>query len=389
MTTEPLLSRDAPRQADLALLCAVAFLDFVDASIVNVALPSIRHACTSPCRACSGCPAATCSPTAGSCCSAAAPPTCSAAGACSSPGTVMFGVSSLDRRARRERRACWSAPAWRRALGAAMMLPAALSILTTTFRGGHGPQHGARASGAASAGSRPPPACCSAACSPRARAGAGCCSSTRSPACSCSVAIFRLIAGERRRAPLAELRRARAPSWPPAGCCCSSTRWCEAPIVGWGTRADDRRARRGASSCSSRSSSTSGASATRSLPLVDLPHQRARVRRRHAADRVRRLPRDVLLPHAVHAERARLLADPDRRWPTCRCASRSAICAGIASQLLARVGTRPVIVGGALIAAGGRLLAVAHPGRTAPTSRDLLPGHARHLGRPRRRCSSA
>jgi MFS family permease len=28
----------------LALLCAVAFLDFVDASITNVALPSIRHA---------------------------------------------------------------------------------------------------------------------------------------------------------------------------------------------------------------------------------------------------------------------------------------------------------------------------------------------------------
>src|SRR5437764_13123988 len=28
----------------LALLCAIAFLDFVDASITNVALPSIRHA---------------------------------------------------------------------------------------------------------------------------------------------------------------------------------------------------------------------------------------------------------------------------------------------------------------------------------------------------------
>lgn len=28
----------------LLLLCAVAFLDFVDAPIVNVALPSIRHA---------------------------------------------------------------------------------------------------------------------------------------------------------------------------------------------------------------------------------------------------------------------------------------------------------------------------------------------------------
>ena len=33
---------DPARQADLLLLCAVAFLDFVDASIVNVALPSIR-----------------------------------------------------------------------------------------------------------------------------------------------------------------------------------------------------------------------------------------------------------------------------------------------------------------------------------------------------------
>src|SRR3979490_3574659 len=28
----------------LALMCAVAFLDFVDASIVNIALPSIRRA---------------------------------------------------------------------------------------------------------------------------------------------------------------------------------------------------------------------------------------------------------------------------------------------------------------------------------------------------------
>jgi hypothetical protein len=27
----------------LALLCAVGFLDFVDASIVNIALPSVRH----------------------------------------------------------------------------------------------------------------------------------------------------------------------------------------------------------------------------------------------------------------------------------------------------------------------------------------------------------
>ena len=38
--TSALASRQG--KAILALLCAVAFLDFVDASIVNVALPSIR-----------------------------------------------------------------------------------------------------------------------------------------------------------------------------------------------------------------------------------------------------------------------------------------------------------------------------------------------------------
>src|ERR1700730_11091555 len=46
MTSAPpepsfLATRDG--KLTLALLCAVAFLDFVDTSIVNVALPSIRH----------------------------------------------------------------------------------------------------------------------------------------------------------------------------------------------------------------------------------------------------------------------------------------------------------------------------------------------------------
>src|SRR5215475_2494820 len=42
---EPEVSALATRRGKLVLLfvCAVAFLDFVDASIVNVALPSIRH----------------------------------------------------------------------------------------------------------------------------------------------------------------------------------------------------------------------------------------------------------------------------------------------------------------------------------------------------------
>src|SRR5256885_11149087 len=45
MEAAPHSSFLAPRRGKLtlALLCAVAFLDFVDASIVNVALPSIRR----------------------------------------------------------------------------------------------------------------------------------------------------------------------------------------------------------------------------------------------------------------------------------------------------------------------------------------------------------
>ena len=44
-TLTPQSSFLATRQGKLtlALLCAVAFLDFVDASIVNIALPSIRR----------------------------------------------------------------------------------------------------------------------------------------------------------------------------------------------------------------------------------------------------------------------------------------------------------------------------------------------------------
>ena len=38
----------------LALLCAVTFLDVVDGSIVNVALPTIRTIWGSRCRTCSG-----------------------------------------------------------------------------------------------------------------------------------------------------------------------------------------------------------------------------------------------------------------------------------------------------------------------------------------------
>ena len=44
MNPEPSFLSTRTGKLTLALLCAVAFLDFVDASIVNVALPSIRRA---------------------------------------------------------------------------------------------------------------------------------------------------------------------------------------------------------------------------------------------------------------------------------------------------------------------------------------------------------
>src|SRR6202171_143437 len=43
VTAQPSFLATRRGKLTLALLCAVAFLDFVDTSIVNVALPSIRH----------------------------------------------------------------------------------------------------------------------------------------------------------------------------------------------------------------------------------------------------------------------------------------------------------------------------------------------------------
>ena len=100
--------------------------------------------CTSPTSHCSGCSAATCSPTAASCCSAAAPPTCSAAAGCWSPAPSLFGARVAVGRRRPERRPAGRRPAWSRALAAAMMLPATLSTLTTTVHRGQRPQHRAR-----------------------------------------------------------------------------------------------------------------------------------------------------------------------------------------------------------------------------------------------------
>src|SRR5690348_18221568 len=43
LTPQPSFLATRLGKLTLALLCAVAFLDFVDASIINIALPAIRH----------------------------------------------------------------------------------------------------------------------------------------------------------------------------------------------------------------------------------------------------------------------------------------------------------------------------------------------------------
>src|SRR5258708_9231547 len=43
VTSQPSLLATRRGKLTLAFLCAVAFLDFTDAAIVNVALPSVRH----------------------------------------------------------------------------------------------------------------------------------------------------------------------------------------------------------------------------------------------------------------------------------------------------------------------------------------------------------
>jgi len=70
----------------LALLCVAQFVVVLDASIVNVALPTIKEALNFPRTACPGSSTPTSSPSAASSCSAAGLPTCSAGGASSWAG---------------------------------------------------------------------------------------------------------------------------------------------------------------------------------------------------------------------------------------------------------------------------------------------------------------
>src|SRR3989440_6042171 len=119
----------------LALLTAVAFLDFVDASIVNIALPSIRRDLGFSEQGLQWVPSGYLLTYGGFMLLGGRAADLLGRRRVLVAGTVVIGVSSLIGGFAGSAGVLVGARL-SQGLGAAMMLPAALSILTTTFRGG-------------------------------------------------------------------------------------------------------------------------------------------------------------------------------------------------------------------------------------------------------------
>ena len=99
----------------LALLCAVAFLDFVDASIVNVALPSIRRDLHFSVQSLQWVPSGYLLTYGGFMLLGGRAADLLGRRRVLVAGTALFGARVAGRRPRRRARACWSAPGSRRA----------------------------------------------------------------------------------------------------------------------------------------------------------------------------------------------------------------------------------------------------------------------------------
>jgi EmrB/QacA subfamily drug resistance transporter len=119
----------------LALLCAVAFLDFVDASIVNIALPSIRHALRFSVASLVWVPSGYLLTYGGFMLLGGRAADLLGRRRVLVAGTALLGISSLIGGFAGSAGVLVGARL-AQGLGAAMMLPAALSILTTTFKEG-------------------------------------------------------------------------------------------------------------------------------------------------------------------------------------------------------------------------------------------------------------
>src|SRR5213082_480283 len=119
----------------LGLLAAVAFLDFVDASIVNIALPSIRRDLGFSQQGLQWVPSAYLLTYGGFMLLAGRAADLLGRRRVLVTGTVLIGISSLIG-GFAESEGVLVAARLSQGLGAAVMLPAALSILTTTFKEG-------------------------------------------------------------------------------------------------------------------------------------------------------------------------------------------------------------------------------------------------------------
>ena len=119
----------------LALLCAVAFLDFVDASIINVALPAIRHDLHMSVQNLQWVPSGYLLTYGGFMLLGGRAADLLGRRRVLAAGTFVFGASALAGGLAPDS-ATVIGSRLAQGIGAAMMLPAALSILTTTFTEG-------------------------------------------------------------------------------------------------------------------------------------------------------------------------------------------------------------------------------------------------------------
>ena len=142
----------------LVVLCAVAFLEFVDASIVNIALPAIRGDLHMSVQSLQWIPSGYLLTYGGLMLLGGRAADLLGRRRVLVTGTILFAAASLAGSS-----GVLIGARLAQGAAAAMMLPAALSILTTTFREGADRVRGL-AHGAAWPGSAPRPGCCWAAC---------------------------------------------------------------------------------------------------------------------------------------------------------------------------------------------------------------------------------
>src|SRR5438067_8303115 len=135
VTSQPSFLATRRGKLTLALLCAVAFLDFVDASIVNVALPSIRRALHFSVQVLQWVPSGYLLTYGGFMLLGGRAADLVGRRRVLVAGTITIGVSSLIG-GLSGTSGVMIAARLAQGAGAAMMLPTALSILTTTFKEG-------------------------------------------------------------------------------------------------------------------------------------------------------------------------------------------------------------------------------------------------------------